>query len=218
MANTKKTTENKDVKSAINTETGADEVQENIVETAAETESEKKSDMAEVINSVNKSIDDVSNVKEDKKVSRRAEIPHNEEIPVKSATKGGLSWVNPVTNAYYFWNDIGYTEYMPFGDLITLNNNKPVFLREPLVVLDDPRVIDYFRLGGLYEKVSIVNSLQELFEEGNMVKIEQALRDIRNTNMRNVAMSKIKELRESKLLTNIDIIRLIERILCFDVL
>ena len=93
-----------------------------------------------------------------------------------------------------------------------------MFLREPLVVLDDPRVIDYFRLGGLYEKVSVVNSLKELFEEGDVAKVEKALRDIRNTNMRNVAMSKIKELRESHTLNNIDIIRLIEQILCFDVL
>lgn len=214
MANTKKAAENK----AMDADAIMDEVESAAVETDSGLKSDKSADMKEVINSVNKSIDDVSNVKEDKKVSRRAEIPHDEEIAVKSATKGGLNWVNPVTNAYYFWNDIGYVEYIPFGDLITLNNNKPVFLREPLVVLDDPRVIDYFRLGGLYEKVSVVNSLKELFEEGDVAKVEKALRDIRNTNMRNVAMSKIKELRESHALNNIDIIRLIEQILCFDVL
>lgn len=214
MANTKKAAENK----AMDTDAIMDEVESAAVEIGSGLKSDKSADMKEVINSVNKSIDDVSNVKEDKKVSRRAEIPHDEEIAVKSATKGGLNWVNPVTNAYYFWNDIGYVEYIPFGDLITLNNNKPVFLREPLVVLDDPRVIDYFRLGGLYEKVSVVNSLKELFEEGDVAKVEKALRDIRNTNMRNVAMSKIKELRESHALNNIDIIRLIEQILCFDVL
>lgn len=214
MANTKKVAENK----AMDADAIMDEAESAAVETGSGLKSDKSADLEEVINSVNKSIDDVSNVKEDKKVSRRAEIPHDEEIAVKSATKGGLNWVNPVTNAYYFWNDIGYVEYIPFGDLITLNNNKPVFLREPLVVLDDPRVIDYFRLGGLYEKVSVVNSLQELFEEGDVAKVEKALRDIRNTNMRNVAMSKIKELRESHALNNIDIIRLIEQILCFDVL
>lgn len=211
MANVKKTTDAESVKD--------NETKETTVETSeAETVKEEsvKSDTSSTLDTVNKTIDDVSGASSSNQTSRRREIDVNKEICVRSVTFGGLTWISQKTNAHYRWNEIGAEEYIPVSDLIAMNNSDQAFLTEPLVVLQDEDVVEYFRLAPVYKKIAVVNSLEDLIKEGDLAKIEKALRDIRNTSMRNVAISKIKELREKRVLNNIDVIRLVERILCFD--
>ena len=193
------------------------EIKEDINAEASEVKAEDKAaDVTQTLETLNKTVDAVAGVSEEKSVSRKVSIPLDEEIAVRSVTFGGLTWISPKTNAHYRWNEIGAVEYIQFGELVTMNNTSQAFLTEPYVILQDERAVEYFRLKPVYEKIAVVDSLEELFKEGDLVKIEQALRNIRNTSMRNVAISKIKELRSTHVLNNIDVIRLIERILCFD--
>lgn len=215
MANTKKTA---DVETKH--ETVAENVQGKSENAAAETvedKSENNTDSTtEVLGSINKTVDAVAGVSDSKPSTRKLEIPLDEEIAVRSVTFGGLTWISSKTNSHYRWNEIGAIEYIQFGELITMNNTQQAFLTEPYVILQDERAVEYFRLKPVYEKIAVVNSLEDLFKEGDLGKIEKALRNIRDTSMRNVAISKIKELRGTHTLNNIDIIRLIEKILCFD--
>ena len=215
MANTKKTTDavEKEVDTAVNTNT------EEKAEVKAETvqETPKKETTAEVINTIGKVVNSVSN--SNAKVEpavRNVELKNEEEIAVRSVTFGGLSWVSPRTNAHYRWNEIGAIEYIPFGELITMNNTARDFLFDPLVIVQDDRVVDYFRLNATYEKIACVDKLEEMFNKGDLDEIGVALRSLVNTNMRDIAISKIRTLRQESKLTNIDVIRLIEKILCFD--
>lgn len=212
MANTKKSTDGEVKQDEIQTENKVAEEKKPIEE-----KKENKAAKADsVLETINKTVDAVAGVSDEKPVSRKVNIGLDEEIAVRSVTFGGLTWISPKTNAHYRWNEIGAVEYIQFGELVTMNNTSQAFLTEPYVILQDERAVDYFRLKPVYEKIAVVNSLEELFKEGDLAKIEQALRDIRNTSMRNVAISKIKELRTTHTLNNIDIIRLIEKILCFD--
>lgn len=212
MANTKKSTDGEVKQDEIQTENKVAEKKKPIEE-----KKENKAAKADsVLETINKTVDAVAGVSDEKPVSRKVNIGLDEEIAVRSVTFGGLTWISPKTNAHYRWNEIGAVEYIQFGELVTMNNTSQAFLTEPYVILQDERAVDYFRLKPVYEKIAVVNSLEELFKEGDLAKIEQALRDIRNTSMRNVAISKIKELRTTHTLNNIDIIRLIEKILCFD--
>ena len=195
----------------------ADDAAENRSENVSESKTENSAEeVSKTLETLNKTVDAVAGVSEEKIVSRKVSIPLDEEIAVRSVTFGGLTWISPKTNAHYRWNEIGAVEYIQFGELVTMNNTSQAFLTEPYVILQDERAVEYFRLKPVYEKIAVVDSLEELFKEGDLVKIEQALRNIRNTSMRNVAISKIKELRSTHVLNNIDVIRLIERILCFD--
>lgn len=212
MANTKKSsdTEIKQDNTPIE-DNSAEEIK-----TADEKTENKTGGASEVLETLNKTVDSVAGVSESKPVSRKVNITTDEEIAVRSVTFGGLTWISPKTNAHYRWNEIGAVEYIQFGELVTMNNTSQAFLTEPYVILQDERAVEHFRLKPVYEKIAVVDSLEEMFREGDLAKIEQALRDIRNTSMRNVAISKIKELRGTRVLNNIDVIRLIERILCFD--
>lgn len=182
---------------------------------------EKTSDAtvsSDVLSLINESVDTIADNYKTEVTSRVNDITiaNEEEIAVRSITFGGLTWISPRTNSHYRWNEIGAVEYIPFGELITMNNTKRQFLFNPLVIVQDERVIKYFRLQPVYEKVAQINSLEKIFNTGNRNEVEKVLKTILDVNMRDVAISRIRAMRQNGTLTNIDIIHLIERVLCFD--
>ena len=80
----------------------------------------------------------------------------------------------------------------------------------------DERVIEYFRLQDTYEKVAQIHNLKKVFETRNNVEISKVLDTILRVNMRDVAISKIRDMRKNGELVDIDIINLVEKKLCFD--
>lgn len=145
-----------------------------------------------------------------------AHIPPDKRIEVMSVTFGGLTWISEKTKSHYRWNAIGDIEFIPFDELISMHGSSRNFMFEPYVIILDPDVVNYFRLDSVYKEFAYVNKLEPLFEEADMDKIEEALNKIKRTNMRNVAISKIRLLKDNGKLNNIHIIRLIQKILCFD--
>ncbi len=142
-------------------------------------------------------------------------IPLDEDIPCRSITFGGLTWVSPKTNFIYRFADIAAVEYIPFGELITLFNPSRKFITTPLFVIMDARVVEYFRLRETYERVAEITQLDKVFQR-SIREIEESLDRILAVNMRGAAVSKVRQMRHSGQLTNIDVIRLIERKLGFD--
>ena len=171
-----------------------------------------------ILSLINESVDSiVSNVTV--KASTRQQddtISSDEEIAVRSITLGGTTWISPKTNAHYRWNEIGSIEYVPFGELVTLNNTKRSFLYKPMIIVMDERVIKYFRLQDTYEKVAQIHSLKKVFDTNNLEEVSNILDTIIRVNMRDVAISKIRDMRKTGELYNIDIIKLVEKKLRFD--
>lgn len=214
MANTKSNTNTaKETKTAVKTETA--EKEQETAETAKVTKNE---------DSVAKSIDAISEVvnsmsREEvtaEEVGAKVKPSNDKEIPVKSVTFGGLTWISSKTNSHYRWNEIGAIEYIPFGELVTMNNTAREFLFDPLVILLDKDAAKYFRLDAVYKNFACVDALEKMFEAGDLDEIESALNKIKMTNMRDVAISKICTLYKDDKLNNIKIINLVEKILCFD--
>ena len=171
-----------------------------------------------LLNLINESVDSIASNVTVKASSRKQEetISSDEEIAVRSITLGGTTWISPKTNAHYRWNEIGAIEYVPFGELVTLNNTKRSFLFKPMVIVMDERVVKYFRLQDTYEKVAQIHNLKKVFDTNNLTEISKILDTIIRVNMRDVAISKIRDMRKTGKLNNIDIIKLVEKKLCFD--
>ena len=74
----------------------------------------------------------------------------------------------------------------------------------------------YFRLQETYEKVAQIHNLKKIFDTNNLTEISKVLDTIIRVNMRDVAISKSRDMRKTGTLTNIDIIQLVEKKLCFD--
>lgn len=194
------------------TELETDSANENI------TEKDEEKSTSDILNLINESVDSLTSDVTVKASSRKQEetISSDEEIAVRSVTLGGTTWVSPKTNAHYRWNEIGAVEYIPFGELVTMNNTKRNFLFKPMVILLDERAIKYFRLQDTYEKVAQIHNLKNIFDTGDLTKVSKVLDTIVRVNMRDVAISKIRDMRRTGELTNIDIIKLVESRLCFD--
>lgn len=185
---------------------------------ATEKTCNKEESTASVLSLINESVDAIASNVMVKASSRKQEetISSDEEIAVRSITLGGTTWISPKTNAHYRWNEIGAIEYIPFGELVTLNNTKRSFLFKPMVIVMDERAVKYFRLQETYEKVAQIHNLKNIFDTNNLVEISKALDTIIRVNMRDVAISKIRDMRKIGELNNIDIIQLVEKKLCFD--
>lgn len=180
--------------------------------------SANKEDTETILEQISSSVSEVapSDIKEVKAERAEQKIPLDEEIPCLSMTFGGLTWVSPKTNAHYRWNDIGDVEYIPFGELIALNNTKREFLFKPLFIIQDSRVVEYFRLTNTYEQVAQIHQLPQIFK-GDLSEISKAIDTAIRVNMRDVVISKVRDMRRDGSLNNIDVIRLLERKLGFDI-
>lgn len=136
-------------------------------------------------------------------------------IPVKSITFGGLTYKSRSTNAVIRWNQIGAIQYMTVAELNEMNNYNSAFLNKPLVILMDERAVKKFRLTPVYENVAKLNNLKEVFNS-DMHTIERVIDDALRVNMRDILISKVRQMYKTKKLVDINIIRLLERKLSFD--
>lgn len=171
-----------------------------------------------VLELINAGVDDVSTgtvTLSEKTRQNKTDVDFNEEIACKSVVFGGLTWVSPKTNAYYRWENIGSIEYVPFNELITMNNTSRGYLFDPKLVIQDTRVIEYFRLLDVYSNVAQVQNLTKLFNEP-LIEISKVVDLAIHVNMREVMISKVRQLRKDGILNNIDVIKLLEQKLCFD--
>lgn len=202
----------------IELDEGSTDNEEAVVDNESDAKTTESSSASSVLEMINESVDSIASNVVVKASSRKQEevISGEEEIAVRSVTLGGTTWVSPKTNAHYRWNEIGAIEYIPFSELITLNNTKRAFLFKPMVIVLDERAVRYFRLQETYEKVAQIHNLKNVFDTNNLTEISKVLDTIVRVNMRDVAISKIRDMRKIGELTNIDIIQLVEKKLCFD--
>lgn len=136
-------------------------------------------------------------------------------IPVKSITFGGLTYKSRSTNAVFRWNQIGAIQYMTVAELNEMNNYKSAFLNKPLVILMDERAVKKFRLTPVYENVAKLNNLKEVFSS-DIATIERVIDDALRVNMRDILINKVRQMYKTGKLVDINVIRLLEKKLSFD--
>ena len=175
---------------------------------------ESKKDKS-LLDSIASAIDDLDDAVEDK-IEEIVDLPMDETINVKSIVYGGLTYKSRTTNAVFRWNQIGSIQPMTVAEINEMNNHKTDFLRKPLVILMDERAIKKFRLTGVYENVAKINNLSAVFNSGDLNKIDNVITDALSVNMRDILISKVRQMYKAKKLTDINILRLLEKRLKFD--
>lgn len=150
-------------------------------------------------------------------IEEYVDIANDVQIPVKSITFGGLTYKSRTTNAIYRWNQIGAIEYMTIGELNEMNNYNEAFLRKPLVILMDERAIRKFRLTSVYENVAKINNLSAVFNS-DMATITKVIDDALRVNMRDILISKVRQMYKNKKLVDVNILRLLQEKLQFDIM
>ena len=198
---------------------------EKLIEKIKEVLSESNSDTDNNIENTNKastSLDSIMSVIDDLDESDNGytgetieKLPMNASIPVRSLTFGTLIYKSPLNNATFVWNKIGATIYMTVEEITQMNNQNENFLKKPLVVLLDKRAVKQFGLTSTYENVAKINDLNKVFKS-DMKTIEKTIDDALAVNMRDILISKVRDMYKKNKLTDIRIIRLLEQKLKFD--
>ena len=168
-----------------------------------------------LLDSIASAIDDLDD-SADEKIEEIVDLPMDTTINVKSSCFGGLTYKSRSTNAVFRWNQIGSIQPMTVAEINEMNNHKTDFLRKPLVILMDERAIKKFRLTGVYENVAKINNLSAVFNSGDLNKIDNVITDALSVNMRDILISKVRQMYKAKKLTDINILRLLEKRLQFD--
>lgn len=168
-----------------------------------------------LIESISQAIDELDDSVDDDVQIGDVGLSLDDIIPVKSITFGGLTYRARSTNAIFRWNQIGAIEYMTVAELNEMNNYKRSYLNKPLVILLDERAIQKFRLQHVYENVAKINNLKELFKK-DADEIKSTIKFALDVNMRDILISKTRQMIKAGTLTNINIIRLLEKELQFD--
>ena len=185
------------------------------IEVSVEKSEAVPKDTASLLSSISEAIDELDESADDNVQVGDSGLSLDDIIPVKSITFGGLTYKARSTNAIYRWNQIGAIEYMTVAELNEMNNYKRAYLNKPLVILMDERAIKKFRLQKVYENVAQINNLKSLFKS-DMSTIERTIDTALDANMRDILISKVRQMIKNGTLTNINIIKLLEKKLQHD--
>lgn len=188
------------------------DLEETVVETV---EDEVVNTSESLLDSISSAIDDLDD-SAGGEIEEIVELPMDTVVNVKSITYGGLTYKSRTTNAVFRWNQIGAIQSMTVAEINEMNNHKSDFLRKPLVILMDERAIKKFRLTSVYENVAKINNLSAVFNSGNLARIDKVVSDALSVNMRDILISKVRQMYKNKKLTDINILRLLEKRLQFD--
>ena len=188
-----------------------EDLDDKIQEENEEVEEENKGSL---LDSITSAIDDLED-STGGDVKPIVDLPIDTLTGVNSITFGGLTYKSKTNNAIFRWNQIGAVEYMTVGQLNEMNNYKTDFLRKPLVILLDERAIKKFRLTPVYENVAKINNLTAIFNS-DIDTISKVIDDALRVNMRDILISKVRQMYKNKKLKDIEVIRLLEQKLQFD--
>ena len=168
-----------------------------------------------ILDTISSAIDELDENEDDDYNETFVDLPRDTVINVRSITFGKLVYKSPTNNAMFIWNNIGEVRQMTIAELTEMNNQCPDFLMNPNVILLNEDAIRMFRLNSVYENVAQINNLKTLFKQ-NTETIEKAINRALMANMRDVLISKIRAMYSNKALTDINVIKLLEEKLQFD--
>lgn len=97
--------------------------------------------------------------------AKRIEIDHNELIPCRSTTHGGLTYISKRTGERIFWEDYGAVQDITMGELRNLYASSPSFITNVRFVIDDEEAVEALGLVKLYEDIFDIGDLDDFFNK-----------------------------------------------------
>ena len=134
------------------------------------------------------------NVKEEKWTKASLYNIKNEIVEVRNVLDGKVVYVSPKTKLKYKWLEKGDIEILSVEEILAMDSKK-IFLRTPVLVIDDERVIEGLGLGKVYRDIELIENTEKLeeldidelkeFVEGLSDECKNNLRDEMNKKINN---------------------------------
>ena len=148
----------------------------------------------------------------------KSKFSATDKIPCKSLFHGKLVYTSPTNGARWVWKEYGATEKIPLGELETMNNHKPKFLTDPLIVILEPSIVEEFNFGETYRKIASLTKLGAMFETGTLEQIRTAVRDLLDVGMRDSVIAEARKHRKEDTLNNVNVINMLNNELKTDLM
>ena len=134
------------------------------------------------------------NVKEEKWTKASLYNIKNEMVEVRNVLDGKVVYVSPKTKLKYKWLEKGDIEILSVEEILAMDSKK-IFLRTPILAIDDERVIEGLGLGKVYKDIELIENTEKLeeldidelkeFVEGLSDECKNNLRDEMNKKINN---------------------------------
>ena len=134
------------------------------------------------------------NAKEEKWTKASLYNIKNEMVEVRNVLDGKVVYVSPKTKLKYKWLEKGDIEILSVEEILAMDSKK-IFLRTPVLVIDDERVIEGLGLGKVYRDIELIENTEKLeeldidelkeFVEGLSDECKNNLRDEMNKKINN---------------------------------
>ena len=114
-------------------------------------------------------------------------------VDVRSVMDGKVIYVSPKTHIKYKWLEKGDIEQLTIEEILAMDTKK-MFLRTPLLVVEDERIVEGLGLKGINELVDKVEDIDQLVEMdlGDMEKTINELPFEYKRNLRDEISKKIE--------------------------
>ena len=103
------------------------------------------------------------NVKEKKWTKASLYNIKNEMVEVRNVLDGKVVYVSPKTKLKYKWLEKGDIEILSVEEVLAMDSKK-IFLRTPVLVIDDEREIEGLGLGIVYRDIELIENSEKLEE------------------------------------------------------
>ena len=133
-------------------------------------------------------------VKEEKWTKASLYNIKNEMVEVRNVLDGKVVYVSPKTKLKYKWLEKGDVEILSVEEILAMDSKK-IFLRTPVLVVEDERVIEGLGLGKVYRDIELIENTEKLeeldidelkeFVEGLSDECKNNLRDEMNKKINN---------------------------------
>lgn len=133
-------------------------------------------------------------VKEEKWTKASLYSIKNEMVEVRNVLDGKVVYVSPKTKLKYKWLEKGDIEILSVEEILAMDSKK-IFLRTPILAIDDERVIEGLGLGKIYRDIELIENTEKLeeldidelkeFVEGLSDECKNNLRDEMNKKINN---------------------------------
>ena len=97
----------------------------------------------------------------------------DEMVDVRSVMDGKVIYVSPKTHIKYKWLEKGDIEQLTIEEILAMDTKK-MFLRTPLLVVEDERVVEALGLKGINKLVNKVEDIDQLVEGVYRDKMDRA--------------------------------------------
>ena len=118
----------------------------------------------------------------------------NEMVEVRNVLDGKVVYVSPKTKLKYKWLEKGDVEILSVEEILAMDSKK-IFLRTPVLVVEDERVVEGLGLGKVYRDIELIENTEKLeeldidelkeFVEGLSDECRNNLRDEMNKKINN---------------------------------